>query len=103
MQSFHLDRAKAEELLEVYKGVVPEYQAMVEEFISGSCIALEVPAEGFREFVGPRDSELAKVLRPLTLRAKFGTDGVDNAVHCTDLDDDRVLETEYFFRVLSPV
>jgi nucleoside-diphosphate kinase len=31
-------------------------------------------------------------LRPRTLRALFGVDKVQNAVHCTDLPEDGLLE-----------
>jgi nucleoside-diphosphate kinase len=46
---------------------------------------------------GPIDPEIAKNLRPNTLRAKFGVDRVKNAIHCTDLPEDGVLESQYFF------
>ena len=46
----------------------------------------------FREMVGPSDPEIAKYLRPDTIRAKFGFDRVRNAVHCTDLPEDGVIE-----------
>jgi hypothetical protein len=36
--------------------------------------------------------ELARKLRPSTLRAKFGKTKVQNAVHCTDLPEDGLLE-----------
>ena len=56
---FNLDRANAEEFLEVYKGVVQEYNFMVSEMTSGPCIALEIRAKdapsAFREMVGPTD------------------------------------------------
>ena len=39
---FNLDRANAEEFLEVYKGVVTEYSQMVTELCSGPCLAIEV-------------------------------------------------------------
>ncbi|XP_077987371.1 nucleoside diphosphate kinase homolog 7-like [Glandiceps talaboti] len=107
LQMFNIDRANAEEFYEVYKGVVGEYIDMVTELISGPCIALEIVGRGantpieFREFVGPADPEVAKHLRPRTLRAMFGADKIKNAVHCTDLPEDGVLETEYFFRILA--
>jgi len=56
----------------------------------------------FREFCGPHDPELAKTLRPKTLRAAFGSDRVKNGIHCTDLPEDGVLESEYFFNILQP-
>jgi len=105
LQMIHLEKANAEEFLEVYKGVVNEYSAMVDELCSGSCIALEIcypdEPQAFREFVGPADPEIARHLRPKTLRARFGMDKIKNAVHCTDLPDDGPLEVEYFFKILQ--
>lgn len=103
--TFSLDKVNAEEFLEVYKGVVHEYPKMVEELMSGSCIVLEVRAQNsqavFRDFCGPADPEIARHIRPRTLRALYGKDKVKNAVHCTDLAEDATLEVEYFFRILD--
>lgn len=46
----------------------------------------------FRAICGPHDPEIARTIRPGTIRAKFGIDRVKNAVHCTDLPEDGVLE-----------
>lgn len=105
MRSFTMDKANAEEFLEVYKGVVTEYPEMVQQMSSGTCIALEVRGEDvgtrFREFAGPADPEIARHLRPKTLRAIYGNDKIQNAVHCTDLAEDGQLEVEYFFSILA--
>ena len=106
LRMFSLEKANAEEFFEIYKGVVTEYSAMVEQLCSGRCIAMEIThsedvATLFREFVGPSDPEIARHLRSHTLRAKFGIDKIQNAMHCTDLPDDGVLEVEYFFKILS--
>ena len=108
LQSFNLDRPNALEFYEVYKGVVPEFNMMVDEITSGPFVAVEVAGKGdgsaveaFREVVGPLDPEIARVLRPDSLRAKFGFDKVRNAVHCTDLPEDGALETHYFFKILQ--
>jgi nucleoside-diphosphate kinase len=73
MQLLNLTRVNAGELLEVYKSVLPEYNKMAEELSNGPCIALEVRAENavqaLRALAGPHDPELARVLRPKTLRA----------------------------------
>ncbi len=45
------------------------------------------------------DPEIAKNLRPNTIRAKFGHTRTVNAVHCTDLIEDGTLEVEYFFSI----
>jgi len=101
---WHLDKASAEEFLEVYKGVLPEYHDMVSQLCAGACLVLEIRQEdavnSFRKLVGPHDPEVAKHLRANTLRAQYGLDRVRNAVHCTDLPEDGLLEVEYFFNIL---
>jgi len=101
---WHLDKACAEEFIEVYKGVLPEYFDMVNQLCAGACLVLEVrqndAVNSFRKLVGPHDPEVAKHLRPETLRAQFGLDRVRNAIHCTDLPEDGLLEVEYFFNIL---
>nr|KAF6413834.1 NME/NM23 family member 7 [Molossus molossus] len=78
---------------------------MVAEMYSGPCVALEIqqtnPAKTFREFCGPADPEIARHLRPGTLRATFGKTKIQNAVHCTDLPEDGLLEVQYFFKILD--
>ncbi|RZF38472.1 hypothetical protein LSTR_LSTR011962 [Laodelphax striatellus] len=108
MQMFFMDRPNAEEFYEVYKGVVNEYQAMVNHMISGPCIAMEISAfenedtaVKFRELAGPADPDIARKLRPNTIRARFGKDKIENAIHVTDLPDDAPLEVIYFFKILS--
>ncbi|XP_044297495.1 nucleoside diphosphate kinase 7 isoform X5 [Varanus komodoensis] len=64
LQMFYMDRANAEEFYAIYKGVVAEY------------------------------SEIARYLRPGTLRAIYGKNKIQNAVHCTDLPEDGLLEEE---------
>lgn len=108
MELFNLDRTTAAEFLEVYEGVVPHFNETVDHFTTGPCIAMELTSphtedivSKFREAAGPWDVEMAKELKPQTIRAKFGIDRVRNAVHCTDLVDDGVLESEYFFDILT--
>jgi len=105
MQLFTLDREAAQEFLEVYKTVVPEYNQMVDQLTTGPCIALEIRAReavtSFRQVCGPSDPEIARAIRPNTIRAAFGVNKVMNAVHCTDLPEDGTLESEYFFSILQ--
>eukprot|EP00927_Polykrikos_kofoidii_P063189 TRINITY_DN58009_c0_g1_i1.p1 TRINITY_DN58009_c0_g1~~TRINITY_DN58009_c0_g1_i1.p1 ORF type:complete len:378 (+),score=75.22 TRINITY_DN58009_c0_g1_i1:161-1294(+) len=104
MAVWHMDRATAEEFLEVYKGVLPEYHDSCSQLCTGPSLVMEVRQENavpsLRKLVGPHDPEVAKHLRPGTLRAKYGLDRVKNAVHCTDLTEDGLLEVEYFFNIL---
>mmetsp|Transcript_21781 Transcript_21781/g.42873 ORF Transcript_21781/g.42873 Transcript_21781/m.42873 type:complete len:348 (-) Transcript_21781:72-1115(-) len=107
MQLFNLSRSEVENFTEVYRGVInsSEYSNLTLELSSGPCVAIEVRAENcvpeLRELCGPHDVEVAKALRPNTLRARFGTDKVQNAVHCTDLAEDGVLESQYFFDIMA--
>mmetsp|Transcript_44576 Transcript_44576/g.90049 ORF Transcript_44576/g.90049 Transcript_44576/m.90049 type:complete len:372 (-) Transcript_44576:165-1280(-) len=115
MQMFELDKTSASEFLEVYDGVMPNYKDMVVDLCSGPIIALEVKlapsgrvdpsstsvVSAFRDFVGPWDVEMAKELRPTSIRAKFGKGRTENALHCTDLPDDGAAEVSYFFDVLQ--
>eukprot|EP00002_Diphylleia_rotans_P017562 TRINITY_DN3408_c0_g1_i3.p1 TRINITY_DN3408_c0_g1~~TRINITY_DN3408_c0_g1_i3.p1 ORF type:complete len:395 (+),score=73.98 TRINITY_DN3408_c0_g1_i3:116-1300(+) len=115
MRLVRLDLANAQEFLEVYKGVVPEYRAITEMLSSGPVIAMEIRGEdvvnNFRAFCGPADPEIAKALRPTTLRARFGSDKIHNGVHCTDLPEDGVLEVitdphfhlrfHFFYRIFT--
>ncbi|KAM7066422.1 nucleoside diphosphate kinase homolog 7 isoform 4-T4 [Acridotheres tristis] len=105
LQMFNMERTNVEEFYEIYKGVVPEYLEMVSELCSGPCIAMEIrqfdPSKVFRDFCGPSDPALARHLRPGTLRAVFGKDKIQNAVHCTDLPEDGLLEVQYFFKILD--
>lgn len=105
VSSLYFDRTAAEEFLEVYNGVVPEFAEHVVELCSGMCVALELRAEDavstFRQTVGPWDVEMAKELRPDTLRGRYGIDRVRCAVHCTDLETDAVAEAEYCFKIME--
>ncbi|CAM9926988.1 unnamed protein product, partial [Heterosigma akashiwo] len=105
LEMFTLERPQAEEFLEVYKGVLPEWADAVDQLCAGACVAMEVRAEDpvatFRQTAGPWDVEMARDLRPATLRAKYGEDRVRNAVHCTDLPEDGVPECQYFFDLLQ--
>ena len=101
---FYLDRVTAEEFLDVYRGILPEFSNLVEHFTTGPCLVMEVRQNNavlaLRDLCGPHDPEIAKHIRANTIRAKFGADRVKNAVHCTDLPEDGILECEYFFSIL---
>jgi nucleoside-diphosphate kinase len=104
VRSILFDKIQAEEFLEVYKGVIPEYTDHTIQLSSGLSIALEIRAQNavdtFRATAGPWDVDMAKELRPETIRAQFGQNRILNAVHCTDLQDDAELECEYCFKLL---
>ena len=72
MEMFYLNKTTIEEFYDVYKNVLGEYQPQIEQFISGPSIVLEIRQQNvvktFRDLVGPSDPEIAKYLRPDTLR-----------------------------------
>lgn len=45
--------------------------------------------------------DLARKVRPQTLRARHGLSKAQNAIHCTDLPEDAASEIEYFLRILD--
>nr|CCC93064.1 putative nucleoside diphosphate kinase [Trypanosoma congolense IL3000] len=102
---YSLSVADAEDFLEVYNGVVPEYQRLVEQMSSGPCWAVQVCAENpvpaLRAICGPHDPDVCHVLFPHTLRSKYGVDRTRNGVHCTDLEEDAPLESEFFFSLIQ--
>ncbi|CAE7239851.1 NME7, partial [Symbiodinium pilosum] len=95
MQTFVLLKSQAENFYEVYKTVLPsaQYASMITELASGLCLAMEVRGDNvvprLRELCGPFDIEIAKHLRPNTIRACHGRNNVHNVVHCTDLAEER--------------
>ena len=119
MQMFYLERSMAAEFYEVYNYSGKElktthYNAMVDELCSGPILVMELYhpnndtamsiSEVFRSHhVGPCDVGIAQRIQPSTLRAKYGQVGhgrTHNAVHCTDLPEESILETAYFFDIL---
>jgi nucleoside-diphosphate kinase len=106
MFAMHMSIPIAEEIFGVYRGVYSSYSKTIEEVCSGPVLALMISGsssivEEFRSFCGPLEPELAKVLRPESLRAKFGVNSVRNGVHCTDMRDDGVMEVRYVFETLG--
>jgi len=105
-EMLHLQHAEAAELLDVYKGVVPYHKEMVDGMSIAPMLALEVRAEDsavekLRELCGPYDVDMARHLRPQSLRARFGMDNANNGVHATDLEDDAEFEVRYVFEMLA--
>lgn len=112
MLMVYLTNPNAEEYLEVYKGVAADFHALLLSFLDGPCVVMEICAaepgdidvqKEFRNLCGPYDSNIARQIRPYTLRAQFGVNKYKNAVHCTDLPEDTVMELEYFFKILDRI
>ncbi|GLD94958.1 hypothetical protein PINS_up003583 [Pythium insidiosum] len=105
IKTLHFRLEDCDEFFRVYKGIYRQYQEVIKYMASSPCVALEVRGENvverFRELCGPHDVEVAKVLRPQSLRARFGKTTLFNAVHCTDCPEDGVLESQFIFSTLS--
>jgi len=105
MEMLYIDKVQAEEFFEIYKGVLPEYSQMIDSVVCGPIIAIEVRQNDcvnkLRTLAGSHDPDIAKALRPNTIRAKFGSSCVYNAIHCTDLEEDAPIECDYLFNKVS--
>jgi nucleoside-diphosphate kinase len=105
VETLFFDRSKAEEFLEVYNGVIPEYSDQTVQLSSGISVALELRGQDavgmLRKLVGPWDINVAKELYPGSVRGRYGLDKVKSAVHCTDLIEDAQLECQYCFRIMA--
>jgi len=107
MEMLHMDKDSAANFFDVYKGVLPYYAPFVASMTEGPVIYLKLSGygdgvvEAFREACGPSEVELAKTLRPKSIRARYGTDRVLNCLHCTDLPADGSLECGYFDHLLT--
>lgn len=110
----HLSQQMVEEMFDVYRTIYSDYSSTLNHMSSGPCMAVMSSGGGggggadqfelverFRELAGPLHPELAKILRPDSLRAKFGNTNILNGVHCTDLPGDGELECKYFFSTLA--
>jgi nucleoside-diphosphate kinase len=106
IEMISLDSRAAGSFFECYKGVFPHYSELMAHVTEGPCVFLLIRGgsdvvDVFREFCGPPDVEIARVLRPRSLRAIFGKNKVKNAVHCTDLATDGALESQFLMQLLS--
>ena len=106
--SLHLSMNMAEDFFSVYRKIYASYVLSLEHICSGPSIALLISkpssstaVQDFRAFCGPLEPDIAKILRPQSLRAIFGKDTVQNAVHCTDLPEDGEMESKYFFETVA--
>ncbi|KAI6651528.1 Thioredoxin domain-containing protein 3-like [Oopsacas minuta] len=57
--------------------------------------------EEFRNIIGPYDAELARVEAPTSLRAKYGTDAIYNAIHANSTREQAARELAFCFPKLG--
>jgi len=67
------------------KDFFPNLQGFI---TSDVCVGMELVKvngiKGWRDFIGPTNTQKAKEEKPDSIRAIFGTDGTKNAVHGSD-------------------
>ena len=106
MSSYFLSRDHAEEFLDLYKPAIKDFSKTIDQMVSGPAIALEIRQEdviqSFKRLCGAYDPFQGKsrLREQDTLRALYGLDIHQNAVHCTDIPNEGQLECEYFFVLL---
>jgi nucleoside-diphosphate kinase len=103
MASVHLNPSMCDEIFDAYKDVVPKYGDLITHMTSAPCIAImitgykEDTVNEFRNLCGPYVPDVARALRPSSLRAKYGKDSTLNVVHCSDLAEHGLPECKYIF------
>lgn len=119
--SFHFTYTIAEDFFAAYKGNVENYSEMIDDICSGTSLALGLIRqeyqeeynnggnlsnsrhfiENLRDLAGPFEPRLARVLRPESLRAKYGKNSTKNGIHVTDLVGDGERECQFIFELVG--
>jgi nucleoside-diphosphate kinase len=101
MKYLHLSRSQAEKFYEIHRER-PFYRDLVEFMSSGPIVAAvlrkENAVEAYRKFIG---STNPKDAAPGTIRALYGTNIQENAVHGSDSDENASIEASFFFSELE--
>jgi len=101
MKYLKLTRQQAEKFYEIHRER-PFYNDLVEFMSSGPIVAAilkkENAVEAWRVFIG---STNPKDAAPGTIRALFGTNIQENAVHGSDSDENAIKEAAFFFNELE--
>ncbi|XP_066915597.1 thioredoxin domain-containing protein 3 homolog isoform X3 [Clytia hemisphaerica] len=101
-----LSKEEAAEFYKQHEGS-DHFEQLIEFMSSGPCMTLVVSKPGddtgedllpeFRALIGPLDVNMAKEEAPESLRAKYGTDSIQNAVHSCDSSESAARELAFFF------
>lgn len=101
MKYLQLSRTQAEKFYEVHRER-PFYKDLVEFMSSGPIVAAvlkkENAVEAYRQYIGstnPKDAAAG------TIRALYGTNIQENAVHGSDSDENAIKEASFFFSELE--
>ncbi len=98
LKMIQMTRDEAENFYNVHRGK-PFYNDLVEFMTSGNCVPMVLEKDSniiheVRKFIGATDSRKAEAG---TIRADFGTDNSQNAVHASDSEENAVTEINFFF------
>ena len=97
MRQIHMSKEKAEGFYEVHKER-PFYDELTDFMSSGKCVVLSLERENavskWREVIGATNPEEAE---QGTIRALFGKNTGNNAVHGSDSPENGIIESNYFF------
>jgi len=101
MKYLQLTREQAEKFYEIHRER-PFYKDLVEFMSSGPIVAAVLKKDNaidkYREFIGstnPKDAAAG------TIRALYGTNIQENAVHGSDSDENAIKEAAFFFNELE--
>ncbi len=101
MKYTQLTRAQAEKFYAVHRQR-PFFDELVAFMSSGPIVAAilkkDNAVEDFRKLIGATDPSKAE---PGTIRAKYGTDVGQNAIHGSDSDENARIEADFFFSQLE--
>jgi nucleoside-diphosphate kinase len=79
----------------------PFFESLTSFMSSGPIVALQLIADNaitkWRSLIGPTNSETARAQAPNSIRARFGKDGTQNAVHGSDSTASAQREISFFF------
>jgi len=97
MKQLHLSKEDAEGFYEVHRER-PFFSELTEFMSSGRCVVLSLNRENaiskWREVIGATNPEEAE---EGTVRAMFGANTGNNAVHGSDSSENGIIESNYFF------
>ena len=97
MKQLHLSKERAEGFYEIHREK-PFFEELTTFMSSGKCIVLSLSRENaiskWREVIGATNPEEAD---DGTIRALYGTNTGNNAVHGSDSLENGIIESDYFF------
>ncbi|CAM6129422.1 unnamed protein product [Calypogeia fissa] len=97
---FKLTRLRAEEFYDDHKKA-DYYDSMVQYMMRRPIFVMAIArvncVRAFRNLMGPKDPNKARVSHPKSMRALFGTGGKFNAIHGSDSVDNARREIKFFF------